>query len=120
MTNVITKIIINFYTSGIGSGSVLGLRGKEKRFEMTGTIVDGITNEEGKSKVFRAGSSDAVSIPAKWQILLGMKDCPVEKHLLRVQVPHKKLGPLKITSLEIPVLLITPEGFPIKAIEKKE
>ena len=73
-----------------------------------------------KTKVFRVGGSDTITIPSDWQLLLDMKDCKVEKRLLKVKVPYGKIGPLKLSTLETHVLMIAPIGFPFETFERTD
>ena len=93
----------------------MSFKRKKKTFiKLECEIVAG--NENGK--VFRVGGSDTVSIPSDWQFLLDMKDCKVEKRLLKVKVPYGKLGPLKLSTLETHILMIAPIGFPFETFER--
>lgn len=75
---------------------------------------------EENGKVFRVGGSDVISIPSRWEWALEMKDCPVEKKLLRIKVPYGRFGPLKLATLETYILLIAPKGFPFETFERSE
>lgn len=98
------------------NGAVLVFGKKKTLIKIEGEVIAGL----GNGKVFRVGGSDAVSIPSEWQMLLDMKDCPVEKKLLKVKVTYGRLGPLKLASLETHILLIAPEGFPFDTFERSE
>jgi hypothetical protein len=88
-----------------------------------GIVIDKIPNQnKNHEKVYRvAGSSNAVTIPSEWQIILNMKDCPslVEKALLKVRIPYTKIGSLELTYIEQHILVVAPEGFPFDLLEDK-
>ena len=86
-----------------------------------GELIDKIPNPaKNHEKAYRvAGSSNAVTIPSEWQIVLGMKDCLVEKALVKVKVPYTKIGSIELTHIEQHILLIAPEGFPFHLLEVK-
>ncbi len=92
-----------------------------KNIIIKGQVIDLIPNDSKKhEKAYRiAGSSNAVTIPSDWQIVLNMKECKVEKALVKVKVPYKKLGALDLVYHEEHILIIAPEDFPFHLFEAK-
>jgi len=89
------------------------IRGKRLITEIV--IVDHIPSTKKKGeKVYRVGgSSNAVTVPEKWDVQLPKDGDATLKLLLRIKVPHTKL-----THIETYGLLIMADGLPIEKCVK--
>ena len=85
-------------------------------FGLEGETIDTIPNEEKDTeKEFRAGTSNVVSVPPAWRKRLRLDGGPVEKRLIKVEIPSS-INP--VTKLVGYCMIIAEEGFPFEVFEK--
>jgi hypothetical protein len=88
---------------------------KKQTISIKGEIIEEIPNNNKKSydKAFRAGgSSNVITIPSRWQISLGIDEGLVEKKLIKVRIPYKKIGKMDILYYETHLMVVATSGFP--------
>jgi len=88
---------------------------RKKKIEIKAEIIASIPNhEKGAEVVYKLGTSEGITLPANWRMLLPTNGDSIQKFLLKMRI-----NTTPFTYIEHYLLLITAEDFPIEKVFKE-